>query len=114
MVSEGLAQIFTKDSWTVLILVLVEDGLREELSGLSPHKWDSVLILVLVEDGLRGCLPCSGGRTCVLILVLVEDGLRVTRNELERQFPMSLNPCSCGGWSQRFVDIKKMTNKELS
>ena len=84
----------------VLILVLVEDGLRERLSltrgeiaeCLNPcscgrwsqsttsvafSKAEIVLILVLVEDGLRGKSNVSIGNSCiVLILVLVEDGLR--------------------------------------
>ena len=39
----------------------------------------AVLILVLVEDGLRVIRVCISMRACaVLILVLVEDGLRVT------------------------------------
>ena len=39
-------------SFYVLILVLVEDGLRDEVSCLK-DEFFSVLILVLVEDGLR-------------------------------------------------------------
>ena len=62
----------------VLILVLVEDGLRV----LNPVDLflDAilVLILVLVEDGLRGMdLLWKVSLSLVLILVLVEDGLRV-------------------------------------
>ena len=41
-----------------------------------------VLILVLVEDGLRVCLSQRKcGQALVLILVLVEDGLRVWLSE---------------------------------
>ena len=36
----------------VLILVLVEDGLRAQISSIEPTP-RVVLILVLVEDGLR-------------------------------------------------------------
>ena len=43
----------------------------------------------------------------VLILVLVEDGLRVyTKSEVIIRAKQSLNPCSCGGWSQS----SKLTN----
>ena len=38
----------------VLILVLVEDGLRDyKMTSLVGIKLEGVLILVLVEDGLR-------------------------------------------------------------
>ena len=37
----------------------------------------------------------------VLILVLVEDGLRGSALVRERVISNRLNPCSCGGWSQR-------------
>ena len=36
----------------------------------------------------------------VLILVLVEDGLRAGKDRFIRNRE-GLNPCSCGGWSQR-------------
>ena len=36
----------------------------------------------------------------VLILVLVEDGLRAAIRSGSADFG-GLNPCSCGGWSQR-------------
>ena len=61
-----------------------------------------VLILVLVEDGLRELFqmmiePKNGK---VLILVLVEDGLREATSMLQRHIWDSLNPCFSGGWSQ--------------
>ena len=61
---------------SVLILVLVEDGLGVYLSALSIVLYAVVLILVLVEDGL-GALKSRRYETLreVLILVLVEDGL---------------------------------------
>ena len=64
-------------STEVLILVLVEDGLREGQTDLFGSK-ASVLILVLVEDGLRADgVRMKTNKNCnVLILVLVEDGLR--------------------------------------
>ena len=61
----------------VLILVLVEDGLREVLRKFHQQRVDMVLILVVVEDGLRanaGVFYVSNED--VLILVVVEDGLR--------------------------------------
>ena len=64
---------------TVLILVLVEDGLGD-LSEMSNYHLINVLILVLVEDGLGGIYP-----TVQLLL------------------PYSLNPCFSGGWSRRIV-----------
>ena len=64
----------------VLILVLVEDGFRAAI--LRGAKIELVLILVLVEDGLRAtnCWRSSQKRAEVLILVLVEDGLRELRS----------------------------------
>ncbi len=40
----------------VLILVLMEDALREILETLGSHFPASVLILVLMEDALRVCI----------------------------------------------------------
>ena len=60
-----------------------------------------VLILVLVEDGLREYFRVSDDqKNFVLILVLVEDGLRAWVKSLMYQGGNRLNPCSCGGWSQ--------------
>ena len=39
----------------VLILVLVEDTLREDNTAVAIKATDEVLILVLVEDTLREC-----------------------------------------------------------
>ena len=62
----------------------------------------NVLILVLVEDGLRDELPeVDVYHPLVLILVLVEDGLRAFKSKPKTLRNLSLNPCSCGGWSQR-------------
>ena len=66
----------------VLILVLVEDGLRDQQLNNLKNNRDIVLILVLVEDGLRALehfFYDAMGDT-VLILVLVEDGLRGQNN----------------------------------
>ena len=41
------------------------------------------------------------GKEIVLILVLVEDGLRAVRRCMyDKVTGESLNPCSCGRWSQ--------------
>ena len=62
---------------TVLILVLVEDGLGGFPSVGRLHRLEIVLILVLVEDGLGAAKAGDvlDLQTMVLILVLVEDGL---------------------------------------
>ncbi len=79
------ASTCTKKCWrclsNVLILVLVEDGLREK-ALLTLQVFYTVLILVLVEDGLRDNTKICNQkfRGVVLILVLVEDGLRGTLN----------------------------------
>ena len=62
-------------SW-VLILVLMEDALRE-FRGFFDNRPLDVLILVLMEDALRARYVCSAlASNLVLILVLMEDALR--------------------------------------
>ena len=69
------AQIVRYPSNHVLILVLMEYGLR--LSLQSPPKYVvAVLILVLMEYGLRLYEGNKGSLIIVLILVLMEYGLR--------------------------------------
>ena len=64
------------------------------------------LILVLVEDGLRdNVLNYSVKPVKVLILVVVEDGLRGEQKSIYKPAFKSLNPCCCGGWSQRRAEI---------
>ena len=53
MVSEICSTNQKKRRNSVLILVLVEDGLRVEEAKEERSKLALVLILVLVEDGLR-------------------------------------------------------------
>ena len=62
----------------VLILVVVEDGLRVQLTNGEKTITRCVLILVVVEDGLRVLNSRGKGdsQSIVLILVVVEDGLR--------------------------------------
>ena len=73
--------------------------------SLSANQWNSryhVLILVVVEDGLRGSIVEGSVKkfTAVLILVVVEDGLRAHQWHC-KYHQMRLNPCCCGRWSQR-------------
>ena len=72
----GKKAMFTESEKDVLILILVEDGLREyhkHQDGTQKY----VLILVVVEDGLREYHKHQDGtQKYVLILVVVEDGLR--------------------------------------
>ena len=46
---------------------------------------DAVLILVVMEDGLRGRTQLQGRGKVVLILVVMEDGLRVTSIEVNER-----------------------------
>ena len=78
MVSEKIHQNQRNHTTEVLILVLVEDGLRECISKMDMSLGSWVLILVLVEDGLRVVMRAGG----------------------KKFMPLCLNPCSCGGWSQ--------------
>ena len=50
----------------------------EFLADHQEGKLKRVLILVVVEDGLRVCeeIHSKDAQGCVLILVVVEDGLR--------------------------------------
>ncbi len=68
----------------VLILVLMEDGLRA--ATIKPIAYEDliVLILVLMEDGLRvgDGKMMSTSFYAVLILVLMEDGLRAVSETL--------------------------------
>ena len=47
----------------------------------------------------------------VLILVLVEDGLRVDIYDDLNDWANCLNPCSCGGWSQRLCSLMCVVTK---
>ena len=91
----------------VLILVLVEDGLRGAKALFLSYSLKNVLILVLVEDGLRG-LKNSKTKlgTVVLILVLVEDGLREASRCRSYRQNWCLNPCFSGGWSQSVTHVE--------
>ena len=54
MVYEGIYVWFLLKKRGVLILVFVEDGLREGFPSTVKVEEVEVLILVFVEDGLRG------------------------------------------------------------
>ena len=75
-------------SWTgVLILVVVEDGLRVYIDEDYYATFDTVLILVVVEDGLRGVeMKLKSFWPSVLILVVVEDGLRVCKQQNSKEY----------------------------
>ena len=77
MVSEPLKAEQKERIKGVLILVVMEDGLRDtpKVKILDYAKW--VLILVVMEDGLRGeSVLLLVMLFQVLILVVMEDGLR--------------------------------------
>ena len=86
----------------------MEYGLR--VTGkvaLSYPNLLTVLILVLMEYGLRGHEDDHERRDAqlVLILVLMEYGLRVTSRLTARlSLALSLNPCFNGIWSARGVE----------
>ena len=63
----------------------------------------SVLILIPVEDTLREVQPRPhrAGQAVVLILIPVEDTLRVTQRTSKGAHPQSLNPYSSGRYSPR-------------
>ena len=54
MVSEGRIANQSPACVGVLILVVMEDGLRD-FKQLAATAYEHVLILVVMEDGLRGC-----------------------------------------------------------
>ena len=123
--SRSLKKMIHQDKSTVLILVLVDDGLGViiivqsiyQTQSLNPcfsgwwsrRQWwnqllrcsSFVLILVLVDDGLGDERETIRATIEVLILVLVDDGLGV---HCVTAYPVSsecLNPCFSGWWSRR-------------
>ena len=75
-------KLFLRRNVLVLILVLVEDGLRGRYLGAY----------VGIQNRLNPC-SCGGWsqRRCI------ESSYRISRD--------CLNPCSCGGWSQSYVVV---------
>ena len=107
MVSEYRCEELLEQGIAVLILVVVEDGLRVWQLQLSLERKLRVLILVVVEDGLRArYTKTPNAEKEVLILVVVEDGLREICNRFSRRTEPSLNPCCCGRWSQSMTGKK--------
>ena len=124
---------------TVLILVLMEDTLREPTFTVVITAYFIVLILVLMEDTLRVLKNIATKVTAVLILVLMEDTLREERKpglrsliskvlilvlmeDTLRAFsiiPVSeemirLNPCFNGRYSQRQREQRNTCTPYLS
>ncbi len=118
------------NAFSVLILVLMEDGLwlfvtkkgAKAFDSLNPcfnGRWSLTLMkMLLMIVTIISLNPCFNGRwsltmkanlfaSCVqvLILVLMEDGLwqRGTKGESENYF--GLNPCFNGRWSLTFVKM---------
>ena len=67
----------------------------------TKEKLIEVLILVVMEDGLRQKTIMETRRDYVLILVVMEDGLRLTCLS-SRALQMRLNPCCNGRWSPTY------------
>ena len=127
MVCERLGDEESPYTFRVLILVLMEDGLREVkiqsvafcAEGLNPcfnGRWSASLPEKDYDNVVYSRLnPCFNGRwsarfpdgnvrksLCfVLILVLMEDGLRGPHDCYMRLIYISLNPCFNGRWSAR-------------
>ena len=68
--------------YAVLILILLEYGLRHKFEFRLDNEND-VLILILLEYGLRHCRENDKGNLCayVLILILLEYGLRLLKSQ---------------------------------
>ena len=63
----------------------MEDALREVRPIVDSLQHAKVLILILMEDALRDRIPRGGETYCVLILILMEDALRVYPSECYHQ-----------------------------
>ena len=87
---------------TVLILVLVEDGLGE-LTCYTPTLSTRCLNPCFSGGWSRSAAKAGGDQfdAAVLILVLVEDGLGGQTNLAGHPLRDRLNPCFSGGWSRR-------------
>ena len=71
------------------------------MKDLAYEAFLQVLILVLMEDTLREDMKASTKiAAIVLILVLMEDTLRVKGISKDMHLPLSLNPCFNGRYSQ--------------
>ena len=79
----------------------MDDGLVHTATGEISFV-ESVLILVVVDDGLVLLNDYASVGSCsqVLILVVVDDGLVPTWISLFLYFILCLNPCCSGRWSR--------------
>ena len=77
------------------------NGRYSQSTKCSLEDLESVLILVLMEDTLRDTATFDISRVCpVLILVLMEDTLREHWTKVLAGKYLSLNPCFNGRYSQ--------------
>ena len=84
----------------VLILILLEYGLRLQKVEKNASIAYQVLILILLEYGLRLLtLKEQGIHWVVLILILLEYGLRPSFLITIQSWQQRLNPYSIGIWS---------------
>ena len=76
MVSDNYKVDGDETVYSVLILILLEDGLWQ-IAEFRTSLRTIVLILILLEDGLWLAYKCEDntGNVKVLILILLEDGL---------------------------------------
>ena len=90
--------------WEVLILVVMEDALRESWKNYLKWFWP-VLILVVMEDALRDGQQQEQQqvKTVVLILVVMEDALREKYYFFNKTSIYGLNPCCNGRCSARCI-----------
>ena len=73
-----------------------------------------VLILILLEYGLRQEIKRAEKQgDVVLILILLEYGLRHIRNQTKRRVHYSLNPYSIGIWSATFLHKVSIMEKKV-
>ena len=87
----------------------MEDTLR--VSFVYRKKDGSVLILVLMEDTLRETLKfIMVSHITVLILVLMEDTLRAW-STIHRSHSLCLNPCFNGRYSQSPKHFQTLTSQ---
>ena len=89
----------------------MDDGLVHTATGEISFV-ESVLILVVVDDGLVLLNDYASVGSCsqVLILVVVDDGLVPTWISLFLYFILCLNPCCSGRWSRT---ANKSINKKI-
>ena len=88
----------------------MEDGLVLKVN-LRVQNVRTVLILVVVEDGLVPIrLGIKNSIQRVLILVVVEDGLVLTIRNINTTEMTSLNPCCSGRWSRTTLRLEMYWN----